>query len=316
MVRKSLAIVCCAVLLGGCHYKELCYDHDHIVNVKVAFDWTKADAIHPAGMTVLFYNKENVALDPVRYDLAGTTGGSVRLEPGTYQMAAYNYDTETILYRGMENGTTLEAYTRTSSIEEGTQIASRSAMPRAAAAEDEPVILEPDPLCGAAIDAAEAGRDTTRAIVMTPTMRCREVTVTIRNVPNLKYTSQLGGSLSGLAPSIWMLTGEPGEGRATQAFTGHVVGDDTIVMTFRIFGHCPDGSPTNPHILTVYAILDDGSKWYYTQDVTSQMHDEPDDDYEISIELDELPIPKPIVNGSGLQPTIDGWQSINIDVTM
>lgn len=49
------------------------------------------------------------------------------------------------------------------------------------------------------------------------------------------------------------------------------------------------------------------------------MHDEaqnPDEDEEINIQLHELPIPKPIVNGSGFQPTVDGWQSVEINVTM
>ena len=36
----------------------------------------------------------------------------------------------------------------------------------------------------------------------------------------------------------------------------------------------------------------------------------------IAIDIDELPIPKPIVNGSGFQPTIDGWQGIEINVEM
>ena len=73
-------------------------------------------------------------------------------------------------------------------------------------------------------------------------------------------------------------------------------------------------------MLTVYVILADGSKWYYTADVSGQMHRNGqgtgDDNNSITIELDELPIPKPIVNGSGFQPTIDGWQGIEIEVDM
>ena len=38
--------------------------------------------------------------------------------------------------------------------------------------------------------------------------------------------------------------------------------------------------------------------------------------YEIHIDIEELPVPKPIVNGSGFQPTIDGWQGVEIDVNM
>ena len=42
----------------------------------------------------------------------------------------------------------------------------------------------------------------------------------------------------------------------------------------------------------------------------------PEGEDEIDVDIDGLPIPKPIVNGSGFQPTVDGWQSIEIDVGM
>ena len=74
-----------------------------------------------------------------------------------------------------------------------------------------------------------------------------------------------------------------------------------------------------PHLLTVYAILADGSKWYHTQDVSAQMDEvtiTPIEEKVVNIEIEELPIPKPIVNGSGFQPTIDGWQGIEIEVGM
>ena len=199
-------------------------------------------------------------------------------------------------------------------------------MPRAGGTEDEPVILEPDPLCGAQSDAFLLDASVTGDVIITPHMRTREVVIIINHVPNLQYTSQIGGALTGLAPSVNMTTGELGEETATQAFAAVAAGDSTIVMTFRIFGHCPHATGTqhNAHLLTVYAVLADGSKWYYTQDVGNQMHDPShggggggsDENVEIDIVVDDLPIPKPIVNGSGFQPTIDGWQGIEIPVDM
>jgi hypothetical protein len=175
----------------------------------------------------------------------------------------------------------LEAYTRPSSIEEGTQL-SRSRMPRATNTESEPVILEPDPLWAAASEpftlklptSSSTASEEATTIVMYPTPRYREVTVTINNVPNLQYTGQFAGALSGVAPSVIMETGEIRDGKVTEAFTAQVQGQSTLQMTFRIFGHCPDGDHgnVNAHLLTVYVTLADGSKWYYTTDVTNQMH--------------------------------------------
>lgn len=304
--------------------RELCLDHNHSANVSVAFDWQQAPQMNPQGMTVLFYNQQQPGAEPERYDFTGSEGGNARLLAAPYQAVAYNYDTETILYRSDGTPTSLEAYTRQSSIEEGTQMAIATRgydMPRAPGSEDEIVVLEPDPLCGAISSPFQLGTGDTQAITLTPQMRTEEVVITIHHVPNLQYTSQFGGAVSGLAPSVYMASGKAGTGRVTQAFTGYAAGDSTVVMRFRIFGHCPDADLGIhvPHLLTVYAILADGSKWYHTQDVSAQMDEvtiTPIEEKVVNIEIEELPIPKPIVNGSGFQPTIDGWQGIEIEVGM
>lgn len=306
-----------ALALGSCDadLRDLCYNHNHAGDVNLVFDWQKAPQISAKGMTALFYNQDLASSEPERYDFSGNQGGKARLSMGTYNVLAYNNDTETILLRGTDSPKTLEAYTRYSSIEEGTQL-TRSGMPRGAA-EDEPVILEPDPISCKLSDPFSIEMDQAQTITLQPELRYRDVTITITDVPNLQYTSQFGASLSGLAPSVNMATGKVGEGCATEAFTGLAIDGYTLVFHVRIFGHCPD--VTNQHILTIYAILADDSKWYYSVDVTEQMHDEaqnPDEDEEINIQLQELPLPKPIVNGSGFQPTVDGWQSVEINVTM
>ena len=318
------------LLLTSCEYKDLCYDHNHYGDVTVSFDWSQEPDTRVEGMTVLFYDLDAPTAEPLRYDFVGMNGGHARLLPGTYRAVAYNYDTETILYRGYNDETTLEAYTRQSSIEEGTQL-SRAGMPRAENTEDEMVILEPDPLYGAVSETFIVAIDGQCSVVMKPEARVTQLTITITNVPNLQYSSQFGGALSGLSPSVAMASGVPGEGHVTQAFPVSVVGESTLQAHIRIFGHCPHLAEGESwmHLLTVYAVLADGSKWYYTIDLGNQIHhvdpehpvpDPGNHEEEIRIEIDggdgNLPIPKPIVNGSGFQPTIDGWQGVEIDVTM
>lgn len=79
------------------------------------------------------------------------------------------------------------------------------------------------------------------------------------------------------------------------------------------FGHC--AATQNAHQLTIYAVLADESKWYYTYDVTDQIHSAPDQ-RNVHIVLDGLPLPKPIVNGGGFQPSVDEWQSVDVDIEM
>jgi len=310
-----------AVVLAGCDQRELCYDHNHTANVRIAFDWQYAQKANVEGMTVLFYNEDDPSADPIRYDFAGSEGGMVKLQPGKWRVVAYNNDTETILLRGLASPSTLEAYTRESSIEEGTQIYTRGdAMPRAKNTESEPVILEPDPLYATPEGLLELdGDDASPTLTLYPEVRFEEMCITIHDVPNLQYAGQFGASMSGLAPSVFMESGTLGGGAATEAFTCQVIDNTTLQMKFRIFGHCPDEKSPNSHILTVYAVLADGSKWYYPQDVTEQVHSASQEEpstHRVEIDLYELPIPKPIVNGSGFQPTIDGWQGVEISVEM
>ena len=337
MMKKVLYYILPLTLVAcKAELRDLCYDHSHISNLQVGFDWQEVPEMHPKGMTVLFYDTKQDYQEPERYDFAGTEGGTARLLTGSYRALAYNYDTETILYRGSESLSTLEAYTRNSSVEEGTQLAPFTrgqSMPRAVGTENEQVILEPDELCGAVSDGFALNIDETAQVLIKPEFRTKEVVITITNVPNLQYTSQFGGALSGLAPSINMATGHLGEGSATESFACYAVDATTLKMKFRIFGHCPErhnheheqeqghSESLHSHLLTIYAILADGSKWYYTADVSKQMHKEqptpgPEGEDEIDVDIDGLPIPKPIVNGGGFQPTVDGWQSIEIDVGM
>ena len=330
-MKVYLAMTLLTVLiLSSCkaELRDLCYDHNHWNNVDIRFDWQHAPEADAKGMSVLFYNQLEPGREAERYEFIGHQGGQARLLPGTWQALAYNNDTEAILYRGSESINTLEAYTRESSIEEGTQLTS-AGMPRATGTEDEPVILEPDPLWGVASEPIVTNTEKKDvSMTLLPTARAHRMTITIHNVPNLQYTNGIGGSLTGLAPGVNMLTGEPLEGCATEAFVGSVIDETTLQMHLMIFGHCPHESAgsIHAHKLVIYAILADNSKWYYTVDVSNQMHSKspdpgpgPDptvDDDEVNIELEQLPIPKPITNGSGFQPGVDGWQNIEINVDM
>jgi hypothetical protein len=318
-MSKRIPLLAVALLaLTGCRYKPLCYDHHHWVNIKVVYHWDKDPDAKAEGMTIQFHDPNIAFVDePLRYDLPGMAGGTVRLLPGDWQPISYNNDTEAILFRGMNSIDTYEAYTRSSSLEEGTKMATRSPMPRAAGTENEPVILEPDMLWGVAGEPFTLHfGDSERTIDLYPAPLIRHVYITIRNVPNLQYTYGIGGALSGLAPSVFVASGELGEMCVTQAFEGDIVDGGTIRMHALFFGHCPH--QVNTHILAIYAILADNSKWYYTVDVTDQMHDpvRNPDPYHVYIELDDLPIPKPIVNGSGFHPTVDDWVGEEIELTM
>ena len=120
----------------------------------------------------------------------------------------------------------------------------------------------------------------------------------------------ISGSLSSLAGGLLPGVGCDAicEECVTIPFDAAVSADKTLVTgSLLAFGHCP--SVQNRHRLTVYAVLADQSRWYYTYDVTDQIHSAPNQ-RDVHIVLDGLPLPKPIVNGGGFQPTVDEWQEV------
>lgn len=327
---RIISLLICPLLLSACEYKELCYDHNHYIDVPVVFDWQKSQQANAKGMTVLFYDMTPTTkgssprpFEPIRYDLVGMKGDTIRLLPGTYRAIAYNNDTESILLRGTESIATMEAYTRSSTIEEGTKFSRTDvSMPRAANTEEEPVILEPDMLWCASSETFTLHIDDEPHTIMMPLEpRVYDIVITISNVPNLQYTGQFGGSLTGLAPSVFMESGQQGPGLATEAFDIDVIDATTLRMRFRTFGYTPFAGSTSQqskHMLTIYAILGDGTKWYYTEDITNQINDPTQDpaDLSVIVELEDLPIPKPMDEESGFHPQIDDWQEMNIEVKM
>ena len=329
-LASALMLISSCLTFTSCKYKDLCYDHHHVVSVRVAFDWANVPQANPKGMTVLFYNLDEPGATATRFDLPGREGGVVKLVPGNYRAVAYNNDTEAILLRNSDAWNTITAYSRASSIEEGTML-SGGAMPRSEETKNEPVILEPDMLYACAgnpfkIEMPEeyttydeykegAGGIASQelyTITLKPSQLVRNVNVFVTNVQNLAYSTQFGGALSTLCSSVVLSDGQLDEAAATVAYKMSQSGDTQLEGHFTIFGHCPHQAQgaVNTHYVIIYAVLGDGSKWYYTIDVTDQMHDpvKNPDPFNINIYIDGLPVPKPIVNGSGFVPTLDGWE--------
>ena len=279
MNHVLLAIAVLAVLsLTSCEHKDLCHDSLHVVNVKVVFDWRKAPDAAPASMSLYLFPTHGG--EALRYEFTDRNGGIIRVPVGHYDAFCLNSDTENVTYRNTGSKTTFEVTTRTADLLSGlSALGVRSAgVPRARGTEDERIVLPPDMLWSDHAEGIGLNQET--------------------------------GLLPGAGADA--LTGE----RVTipfDAVTGKDKDGEKTVITGGLltFGH----KTGNNHTLTVYAVLADGSKWYYTYDVTDQIHSAPDP-RNVHIVLDGLPLPKPIVNGGGFQPEVEDWQTVPIDIEM
>ena len=319
-MKKLFIYLFAALAVASCEHKDLCYDHSHTVEVEVVFDWQNAPDAAPASMSLYLFPIDGEAL---RYDFTGRDGGTIRVPIGQYEALCLNSDTENISYRNTERKETFEVTTLTSPLLGGlSALGVRSeGVPRADGTEDERIVLSPDMLWS---DHAEGivlrmGADRQR-ITLYPEQSVCKYTVEIRNAENLKYVFGVSGSISGLAGGLLPGTGpdvltEECVAIPFDATVGEDANGEKTVITGGLltFGHSL--AVDKAHQLTVYAVLSDGSKWYYTHEVTDQIHSAPDQ-RNVHIVLDGLPLPKPITNGGGFQPEVEPWKPVEIDIEM
>ena len=88
----SVIVTLLALFATGCNHKELCYQHPHVGEIRVEFDWRYAPEANPQGMVVFFYPLDEGRGDYIRYDFVGGEGGKVNLRAGNYLMLCYNND--------------------------------------------------------------------------------------------------------------------------------------------------------------------------------------------------------------------------------
>lgn len=312
-ILHTVAIVLLiASTTSSCEHKEFCEDHSHATGIRVVFDWRNAPGASPASMSLYLFPASGG--EALRYDFSGREGGTLRVPAGRYGALCLNSDTESVRYRNTELSETFEVYTRDAALLESLGFAT-AGIPRAEGTEDERVCYAPDPLWTDRSENVELqAADPMQTLTLYLARSVTACTVEIRHAENLQYVIGVSGSLSGLAggllPGADALTAE----RVTVPFGVSVGGDGTTLTGGLLtFGHCP-GTPGR-HFLTIYAVLSDRSKWYYTYDVTEEVHTAPDP-RNIYILLDGLPIPRPIEGGGGLLPDVDEWQPIDVEIEM
>lgn len=333
----NMLVCVLAATLCSCNHKELCYHHPHMASVRLEFDWRDAPDADPEGMCVFFYPVEDEVAPMRRFDFNGKSGGQIDIQVGKYRVLCHNNDTETVLMRGTEDFYTHEAFTRNGDIFENIYGSSaRSSAPRAAGAEDERVVLEPDMLWGCValdVEITETGISyvsvhgdessvkqsfsTEMVITLYPHEQICTYTYEIRNVKGLDRVSQMCGSLTGMAPSMLFHDESLGQECVTLPFDAHAGDATTIVGKFLTFGH----NETNeaPHRMLLYVWMDNGEKYCYGTEgerfnVTGQVHSASDKRH-VHIVIDGLDLPKPI-GGGELDTSVDDWHEINEDIHM
>lgn len=67
-VMTLLSSLFLILAITSCEYKELCYDHSHVVDVRIDYDWSLAPDADPKSVSAYLYRAEARSAFPERFD--------------------------------------------------------------------------------------------------------------------------------------------------------------------------------------------------------------------------------------------------------
>lgn len=279
----------------SCQHKDLCYDHPHNGKLRVVFDWTKASGTVDENMELfLFPDGGGPAL---HYQFYNMSGGVIEVPAGVYRAVCANAGAGANRFEG-----TSASY--------GEFKVTTRAVNKAG-----DIIVEPDMLYSDHLDdGIDIDGVSEQTLVMYPVQKAPRYTVILRNVRNLNGAKSCAASLSNLSCGYLAALDEAYDDSHIQNFDMSRSGETELEGPFIFFGHRHSGQ--RAHILMLDFALQNGSDMTCTVDVTERMAELAREGCmtgDIIIDLN-IDIPKPITNGSGFQPTVDGWGNEEINI--
>lgn len=315
--------------LTSCVHRNFEYDNGRIGYVEVVFDWRNAPDAQPASMSLYLFPQQGG--EPLRYEFVGRNGGVIRVAPGTYDAICINSDKRDVLYRGAELFSTFEVTTpEADNVAVDPLLDCRSSdLPVAPGTEDQKIMMQPPMLWSSSETGftvtvtanmkGKAGKGMTeiehQVLTMYPKRIVDTYVVTVKNVRNVQYLRTLSGSISDMSEGYMAAEQMRTDTSVILPFgLTHDVAQANAEGMFLTFGHCPD--VRRSHKLMLYAVLTDGSKYYYEFDVSDQAHNPPDDNGIYHIVVEFIDIPNPSGGGSGVSPDVNTWNSVDIYLDM
>lgn len=67
---RLLTAVALGFMAGGCEHKDLCYDHSHMTEINIAFDWADAPDAAPISMVAHFFTMDGEYYRRVEFALS------------------------------------------------------------------------------------------------------------------------------------------------------------------------------------------------------------------------------------------------------
>ena len=313
---RILTAVAMAATLSACHHKDLVYEVPVSGDIEVVFDWRNAPRANPSSMALYMFDVTGEST-PLRYIFSNKTGGPIRAPFGQFSAICINSDnTDWAYMRNTDDIDNFEIYTADATIM-SRDVTARSEAPRAEGTESERVAATPGMVWGSRSDGITvADTDGRQVITLYPEESICHYTVDVLDIDNASNTSSatVEGTLSGMAEGYRHGHGTATDTPVTMLFDMDFNSDRTALHAeYLTFGECPVNK--TKHILTVYMLLSDGSRRYYTYDVTQQVTDATDP-HNVHIVVKGLKLPEPLTPGSGFIPEVNDWQTEDVGLDM
>lgn len=283
--------------------------------LQVVFDWRYAPDANPESMELNLY--EENGNNPMRFIFSDKKGGLIKAPFGTRHAICLNADnTDWVCIRGNSNIETMEIYTHDAE-GIGSRADRESILPRPNGTESERIAETPGMLWGSRKNEIQiVPHSGIQTITMFPKEAVCHYIVDVYDVENLDgvESSAVDATLSGMAEGYNHGQESATDNTVSMKFdmTGNA-SEKNLHGEFLTFGECPN--TVAKHYLTLYMILTDGSKWYHSYDVTSQVS-QAEDPTHVHIIVRGLDLPEPPKGGSELGTDVNEWQAINIDLEM
>lgn len=305
------------ILVSGC-------EHRHFVRLapqelRVVFDWQAAPQAQPEQMSLYFFPVDPNGIstgEPIRFDLAGREGGTIKLEVGTYHVIALNSDVRGTYIRGK----TFEDFHITTNENPNLLVRFSGARvmeaPRAGGTAEQKVVEVPDIIYSDRTTSFEVqvrieGQEV-QELVLYPKKTTSTIEVKVEEVKNHQFVASYGASLTGLANSILLSQPLPSQTKVTVPFSGVKVGQGMHAKVETFGASRLLAQPE--HKLVVYAIMNSGEAFYEVFDVTEQVQQAPDP-LHIFITIPLLSLPDPIF-GQSPQVTVTEWEVVHTPISM
>ena len=343
LLRQGIlpAILLCLLLFTSCKHKDLLYEDNSLIEVHLNFNYD-VTAHSPEAMRVFFYPSETNA-QPFKFDVSGT-GGYIRLPQGTYNVLAYNVDTENVIEVESDYWDTFMLTTPGEDVEEeevtneesSTRMIFRTVLGnKLPKGEHEATFRYHDapewtcvarayqvevPLKKEHEDVSTDNTNKNAILTLTPEPVVYTVNVTINGVEGLSRVATARGTLSGVSAGMYPGLGHSSSEACFVLFNTRVSqANGVITGQFYVWDPRPFGDEDTHQYLNVYIWANSGN-FYVSADITEQIKEaakvgKTDATIDLSLTT-EMDLTQGATGDSGFEPSVNNWEQVHQGIQM